>query len=415
MAEQRSRQEQQPGDGEITAKDDARIVLIEQAITNSQTLNIDFCNYEQLKLHATPINVLIKRLKKYTGCNVVNLSNIDLDPDLINLLSFGLSFCPTPKTADLAKMFENIEAFFRKLKLKSHFDRIERLFNVSQSSPNNTQDVPPPPLLKIRGTWTPECKDPSLNQYIHLVRKELLTTSNKNRTRPNLTKGETDKITQLSKNPEIVIKKADKGNSIVILNTIDYLTECFKQLSDPKFYTHVPFDLTTKHEAVVNRTVQSLFSAKIIDLRMKKYLWAQYSRTAKFYILPKIHKSSIPGRPIVSATNCPTERLSELVDALLNPLVSQTKSYIRDTTDFINKIATITLKPGSIIATCDVKALYTNIDHQLGLKCIAKKLRKNPIDGFPSHRILEILRIVLKGECWFPKETHQLLMVNYTK
>ena len=34
------------------------------------------------------------------------------------------------------------------------------------------------------------------------------------------------------KNPEIVIKKADKGSAVVIMNTTDYLREGYRQLRD---------------------------------------------------------------------------------------------------------------------------------------------------------------------------------------
>ena len=56
-------------------------------------------------------------------------------------------------------------------------------------------------------------------------------------------------------------------------------------------------------------------------------------------MLPKIHKKKVPvsGRPIVSSCNSPTEKISMLLDIILQPLVLQTKSYIKDTGDFYRK------------------------------------------------------------------------------
>ena len=69
--------------------------------------------------------------------------------------------------------------------------------------------------------------------------------------------------------------------------------------------------------------------------------------SSKFYCLPKIHKSKeiqkimketpteylklpeppiIPGRPIVGGPNCPTNKLSNLMDLILKPLVYKVKS-----------------------------------------------------------------------------------------
>ena len=141
-------------------------------------------------------------------------------------------------------------------------------------------------------------------------------------------------------------------------------------------------DLTPYHAASVNRIILDLFNSKLITKKLRNHLCASNCRTAKFYLLPKVHKRNIPGRPIVSATNCPTEKLSALVDLILNPLVLTTRSYILDTTDFLNKISQVDLThiDSPIVATMmDVVSLYTNIPEGLGLRCIAKKLRTNQI------------------------------------
>ena len=38
------------------------------------------------------------------------------------------------------------------------------------------------------------------------------------------------------------------------------------------------------------------------------------TKTANFYFLPKIHKTTITGRPIISGNGCPTEAISAFVD-----------------------------------------------------------------------------------------------------
>ena len=41
----------------------------------------------------------------------------------MQLLSYGLSFCPTPSQPDRADLIDHVEKFIRKLKLHCHFDR----------------------------------------------------------------------------------------------------------------------------------------------------------------------------------------------------------------------------------------------------------------------------------------------------
>ena len=60
----------------------------------------------------------------------------------------------------------------------------------------------------------------------------------------NLSKQEWIGLKELSSNPEIVIKKADKGSAIVVMQTTDYLREGYRQLSDRNFYTKLTEDPT---------------------------------------------------------------------------------------------------------------------------------------------------------------------------
>ena len=56
-------------------------------------------------------------------------------------------------------------------------------------------------------------------------------------------------------------------------------------------------------------------------------------RISEFYTLTKIHKKAQVGRPIVSGSSGPTERISSFVDSLLQSIAIE--SYLKDTTDFI--------------------------------------------------------------------------------
>ena len=56
---------------------------------------VDYNNLTYLNSICTNMETWNKRLKLYTGDSVVNLSR--LDKNTLDLLSLGLSFCPTPK------------------------------------------------------------------------------------------------------------------------------------------------------------------------------------------------------------------------------------------------------------------------------------------------------------------------------
>ena len=74
-------------------------------------------------------------------------------------------------------------------------------------------------------------------------------------------------------------------------------------------------------------------------------------------------------RPIVAGPACQTQLLSNLIDILLRPLTKQVKSYLRDTTDFLNHLPSA-VPENTLLASLDVESLYSNITHKLGIKAI---------------------------------------------
>jgi len=90
-------------------------------------------------------------------------------------------------------------------------------------------------------------------------------------------------------------------------------------------------------------------------LARKQYQLHRDPKPGRFYILPKIHKVNNPGWPIVSSNNHPTERISQFVDFHLKSLVCTMPSYVKDSTDFLNKLAVFNRLPeNTLLVTLDV-------------------------------------------------------------
>ena len=79
----------------------------------------------------------------------------------------------------------------------------------------------------------------------------------------------------------------------------------------------------------------------VIDDKTAKYFKENSPKPGHFYTIPKIHKQGHPGHLIVSSNSYPTERISQFVDHHLQPLVTKLPSYIKDTTQFLNKLNNI--------------------------------------------------------------------------
>ena len=87
----------------------------------------------------------------------------------------------------------------------------------------------------------------------------------------------------------------------------------------------------------VKDILSRLQKSGVITEDMATYAVPIDSKPARFYILPKVHKTGCPGRPIVSAVGSPTEGLSVLVDHFIQPFVPYIPSCIRVTQDFLYK------------------------------------------------------------------------------
>ena len=93
---------------------------------------------------------------------VVNLSGVALSTDESSLLSKGLSFCPTPRSLDADRMLDDLEGFFRRLRLKEFF--------ADSEIGDSNEELPFRPTC----TWMPpKGKDGALETYVKTVRSDV--------------------------------------------------------------------------------------------------------------------------------------------------------------------------------------------------------------------------------------------------
>jgi len=340
---------------------------------------------------------------------VVNLSSFHLTEPMLSLLSKGLNFCPTPGEPDAYELRKDLDKFHVNLRRKQFFSKKDDLDDSIISTLDTS--ISYTSLYRADGPFNHQkFSNPSKWNPIGPVNLEAMIISNEHDLNGyipyspgnhNLTLQEREALELLKNNNNIVIKRADKGSAVVIQDRIDYINEGLRQLSDNNFYREVPTDLTQQHNTEVSKLIDNLLSENEISDKCADYLCNAQPRTPQLYLLPKIHKNKtpVPGRPIVSANNSPTEKISQLADHFLKPIVQTTKSYVKDTTDFINKVEQIPHLPdGTILATIDVTSLYTNIPHDEGIQACERFLNLHRANSEqPSNtNIIQLLDCVLK-------------------
>ena len=131
---------------------------------------------------------------------------------------------------------------------------------------------------------------------------------------------------------------------MVIIGIKDYIGEANRQLNDTGNYEQLDFDkpeLHTEKKKKKKKGISNLKNENLFPSKTANSLLEEKIQTPEFLLLPKIHKTSNPGRPAISSVNCHTSRISEFVDCYLQLERKKFKSYVKDTTDFIKKIEAI--------------------------------------------------------------------------
>ena len=226
----------------------------------------------------------------------------------------------------------------------------------------------------VKSDWNPPVQPSvALESYLEEVKSQLAEikiTKPKN----NLSRKEHEALTELKQNTDINLKKADKGSTTVVMNKTDKIREGQIQIEDKHNYRPLSEPMVKETHSKVLRLITDLHRENHIDDMTRKWLSQTPNppRIPEFYTLTKIHKPTITGRPIISGCDGPTERISSFVDTLLQPISKIQKSYLKDTTDFINFIENTKVKKRTFLVSMDVTSLYTNIPQNEGIEIVCK-------------------------------------------
>ena len=331
---------------------------------------------------------------------VTNLSSYTLTPSERKVLELGLSFSPTYKikTPDQQQM---LNKFTTKLQTQ-YFFRDKPLSNKT-------------PHLHRPSKWTPPTpKNEQLLQFTDHIQTIPNLTNKTSMPPPNITTDQTTAITNLINNKDITIKRADKGGSIVIMDTTSYIDKALSHIQQPDIYKEQTIDHTRELASQINSYLDVLETYHRLDNKSIDFLTpSNPPRTSLFYFLPKIHKKDNPPRPIISGCNSPTDNLSDFITHFLTPLARLQPSYIQDTKHFLQILRDIhTLPKGAILVTADVSSLYTNIPHNEGIKATMDALTTHK-DALPKDKpdniiIRTLMEFILENNYFDFMDKHYL-------
>ena len=331
-----------------------------------------------------------------------------------SVLQKGLKFVPA-RPLNKPLLEEDLEDFYRRLRLHTHFNLdLARDIAINIDPDDSTEN----PFQKFKdipkSSWTPrEGENKSLDTFIQKTRSDVDKLNLKwKHSLNNLTKSEENTLYKLKNRDDIVIKQADKGGATVVWSKDMYIVEGTRQLNDKKFYKSLEVDKTSENNDKVSAVIETEIKHKRLSPDSTSLI-VKKPKCSKFYMLPKIHKPDYPtvGRPIVSTLNSPTEKISQFLDEIFQPLVKQLPSYVKDTTDFLLKIDGFKFQSQSSqynLFTMDVKSLYTVIDNNEGLEAVKYFLEARVVKEPPTSTLLKLTEMVLTLNCFsFNNEYYQ--------
>ena len=189
-----------------------------------------------------------------------------------------------------------------------------------------------------------------------------------------LTKEEYQAVEQFNSNEEIVVRKADKSNTFVILDRQDYHEKLLSLVSDETKFTKLRKDTTDSLKSKLNQLI-TIVNSTNHDVKINKLI-GNFS-AGYLYGNPKTHKNLVnpPLRPIISQIGTPTYEIAKLLNDLLNKFLP-TKYSINSTNEFIDIINST--NSNGLLASLDVESLFTNVPVNATIKIILNYAYNNP-------------------------------------
>jgi len=258
---------------------------------------------------------------KQPGDRVINLSNCEIDDDLLSIFDLGMN-----------------------CHLKTKYDK------------NRTKIE----LEKLNTSITNYVK----NEKLEFVDEERFKTELKrfglreqnNFSRDLITKQQYEKIKNFNKNSEIITRKADKSNTFVIMNMNDYEEKISSVLTDTSKFLKISKDPSNTIKSDINNIISIINSQSKCDIpKLSGHFVPGY-----MYGNPKIHKclQNPPIRPIVSQVGTVTYTTAKFINKLISPYMNR-KYMVESTFEFME--ITKTIRNPKLLASLDVESLFTNV------------------------------------------------------
>jgi hypothetical protein len=189
-----------------------------------------------------------------------------------------------------------------------------------------------------------------------------------------------------------MITTVDKGNSIVILPTLQYNTKIQNFIYRNNFQTST-VNPTKTFQNQIRKTINH--STKLIaqDSKWKLINLNPSAPTIKGLI--KLHEPNQPIHPIVNWRNAPAYKLSKLFTLKIKQISPLPYSFnIKNTTELIHELENTPITFTFMFASLDITNMYSNIPTTETKQILDNILTSNPIDPQVRSELLNWYEVI---------------------
>jgi hypothetical protein len=266
---------------------------------------------------------------------------------------------------------------------------------------------PPPAPLRIKE---------KISSFEKLLKEKhaKLATKNRQRNLLNLTPLQKSTLQQLKANDKIIIKPTDKNLGPAVMDTNLYvqqilrehlLTQDYQQLTQKEAEHKMERLKTTLKNAIAFHSASLSAAEKTFFQRSLR----TRLRLPIFYGLPKVHKSPVSLRPVVSSSSGLLTIFSTWLDYRMKELLPLIQSYTKNSFEVIKDLKNLTIPGNALLFSADAKSMYTNIDTATGLLTFKQFFEANSSSispNFPVNLFLQILEIVMRNNIFSFSNTY---------
>ena len=160
-------------------------------------------------------------------------------------------------------------------------------------------------------------------------------------------------------------------------------------------------DPTTEHLGLVEQWCFKWLQRREISPQMASWIVNRKAKPGLAFGNIKTHKKDNPLRLITSCCGTAIENLSAFTEFYLQPLARKQPSFIKDTTDLLNRIQKLNeqgpFPEGTLLVSWDVVSMFPNIDNELGLGAVSRALDTREQLLPSTDCVLEAVEICLKS------------------